>query len=584
MFRIRKVLDDVQPVNREALLQVKELLRGSFKSLDRHYLESIRECLTNPFKYRYRSILYVAENDKNTVLGMALFYHEPVLRYCYLDYLASLKQLTGRGIGGALYQRVTDECRQLGVEGIFFEALPDDPLLCRDPSMLKQNQSRLRFYENFGARPVIGTAYETPVEEGGDNPPYLLFDDLGLETSLRNSWFRKVVSSILMRVHKGVCSSRYLKMVLDSISDDPVQVRKIRYSRETPVDLSGLTLDRQKKILLVVNSRHDILHVRERGYVEAPVRVEAILKGLNALPFFRTVEVRTYPDRYLLAVHSERYVSYLKKACEKSAGFGAIYPNIYPDRVKTRPDGESPAHAGFYIYDSYTPIHENSFKAPRAAVNCCLTAAELILEGNNLVYALVRPPGHHAERELVGGFCYFNNAAVAAQFLSRYGRVAVVDVDYHHGNGQQEIFYSRRDVLTVSLHRHPREAYPYFSGFREERGDGEGKGYNLNSPLAGNVTGRQYLEELKLAMQKVGRFSPSYLVVCLGFDTARGDPTGDWLLGSTDFRGMGAVFGRLSLPTLVVQEGGYLNRSLGRNAAAFFNGLYRTHCLSGKRC
>lgn len=582
MFRIRKVLDDVQPVNREALLQVKELLRGSFKSLDRHYLESIQESLTNPFKYRYRSILYVAENDRNMVLGMALFYHEPVLRYCYLDYLASLKQLTGRGIGGALYQRVSDECRQLGVEGLFFEALPDDPRLCPDSSLLKQNQSRLRFYENMGARPVTGTAYETPVEEGGDNPPYLLFDDLGLGTSLRNSWFKKVVASILRRVHKGVCNSRYLRMVLDSITDDPVQVRKSRYPNETPFDLAGMSMNRQKKILLVVNPSHDILHVRERGYVEAPVRVEAILKGLRALPFFREVKARTYPDRYLLAVHSERYVSYLKKACEKSVGCGAIYPNIFPERFKTNPDGESPAHAGFYIYDSYTPIHENSFKAARAAVNCCLTAGELILEGNDLVYALVRPPGHHAEKELTGGFCYFNNGAVAAQFLCRYGKVAIVDVDYHHGNGQQTIFYSRRDVLTVSLHRHPGEAYPYFSGFREERGEGEGKGYNINVPLAGNLTGSQYLMKLRPVIQKVLRFSPSYLVVCLGFDTARGDPTGNWFLGTADFREMGALFGRLSLPTLVVQEGGYLNRSLGRNAAAFFSGLYRSHCLAGK--
>ena len=205
MFRIRKVLDDVQPANKNALQQVKELLTGSFKSLDPQYLESIRECLTNPFKYRYRSVLYVAENERNTVLGTALFYHEPILRYCYLDYLASQKSLTGRGIGGALYQRVVDECQQLGVEGLFFESLPDDPRLCSDPGILKQNQQRLRFYESMGARPVVGTAYETPVEEGGDNPPYLVFDDLGLGTTLRNAWFRKVVSSILKRVHKGVC-------------------------------------------------------------------------------------------------------------------------------------------------------------------------------------------------------------------------------------------------------------------------------------------------------------------------------------------------------------------------------------------
>ncbi len=577
MFRIRKVLDDVQPASRSALKQVKDLLQGSFNSLDPHYLESIQESLTNPFKYRYRSILYVAENERNTVLGVALFYHEPILRYCYLDYLASQKQLNGRGIGGALYQRVVDECQQLGVEGLFFESLPDDPRLCFDQNTLKQNQKRLRFYESMGGRPVVGTVYETPVDEGGDNPPYLVFDDLGLGKTLRNAWFKKVVSSILMRVHKGVCSAQYLRMVLDSITDDPVPLRPPKYSRDSPLELLEPGIWRQKKITLVVNALHDILHVRERGYVEAPVRVDAILKGLEGLPFFRTLAVKHFPDSHVLQVHDEGYLSYLKKACERAASYGAVYPSIFPDRRLARPDRSSPAHAGFYFMDTYTPISENAYRAARGAVDCTLTAAESILEGSGLAYALVRPPGHHAERSLTGGFCYLNNAAVAAQFLSHFGRVAILDLDYHHGNGQQAIFYARKDVFTLSLHLHPELGYPYFSGFREERGEGEGKGFNYNLPLSDKLSPEQYLVELKSVTQRIRKFAPSYLIVCLGFDTARGDPTGSWLLRPGDFRELGAAVGRLSLPTLIVQEGGYLHRSLGRNAMAFFEGLYRTH-------
>jgi acetoin utilization deacetylase AcuC-like enzyme len=230
--------------------------------------------------------------------------------------------------------------------------------------------------------------------------------------------------------------------------------------------------------------------------------------------------------------------------------------------------------AGYYCIDTFTPLNRNAYLAARRAVDCALTAAEELLRGRLLAYTLVRPPGHHAERRAFGGFCYFNSNAIAAQYLSRRGRVAILDIDYHHGNGQQEIFYGRADVLTVSIHGHPRFAYPYFSGFEDERGEGLGEGFNVNIPLPETLEPERYREALERALRVVRRFDPGFLVLALGLDTARGDPTGTWNLRARDFELNGRLVGALRLPTLVVQEGGYNTRSLGANARRFMAGLW----------
>jgi len=274
-------------------------------------------------------------------------------------------------------------------------------------------------------------------------------------------------------------------------------------------------------------------------------------------------------------VHDSAFVDYLRRACSRVNSGRSIYPYVFPIRNQRRPPKELPLRAGYFCMDTFTPLNENAYLAARRAVDCTMTAADRVLQGARYAYALVRPPGHHAERRIFGGFCYFNNAAIAAHYLSQFGRVAMLDIDYHHGNGTQYIFYDRADVLTVSIHGHPSFAYPYFSGFRQEVGEGAGKGYNFNLPLPETITPERYRKMLARAIRRIRRFAPRFLVVGLGFDTGAGDPTGSWPNRPADFGRIGAMIGQQGYPTLIVQEGGYRTRTIGANARNFFEGLAR---------
>ena len=574
MFRIRRIFDDATPVNQQTLNQVRALLKQQFDSLSPEKIDRIPSALRNPIKYGFRSILYVAEDNLLRLQGLALLDYDAELSFCYLDYLTSQASLTGRGVGGALYDRVRGEALSLGVVGIFFECLPDDPGLCRDPEILQQNQARMRFYERYGARPIAGTAYETPVTQGGDNPPYLVFDGLGKNPQLSAQFVKKVVEAILQKKYSDVCTPEYVRAVVDSIHDDPVKIRPERYrfkAAATNKQASGA--QHLEKIALVVNEQHAIHHVRERGYVESPVRIKNILSAIVPTEAFVQIPPSHFSDRHIAAVHDPGYLTYFKKASNLVAKDRPLYPYVFPLRNRSRPPVELPIRAGYYCIDTFTPISRQAYDAARAAVDCTLTAAHEILSGRRMAYALVRPPGHHAERGFFGGFCYFNNAAIAAQYLSPFGTVAMLDVDYHHGNGQQDIFYRRRDVLTVSIHGHPRFAYPYFTGFADERGEGEGAGMNVNYPLPEAADAASYSKTLESALRRIRDFKPTYLIVCLGLDTAKGDPTGTWHLAAGDFAENGKAIGAMALPTLVVQEGGYRTRNLGKNCQAFLLGI-----------
>jgi acetoin utilization deacetylase AcuC-like enzyme/GNAT superfamily N-acetyltransferase len=573
MFLIRRIFDNIAPANRNALAQVGAMLWLQFDDLDREKIDRIPEVLRHPLKYGFRTILYVAEDHRYQLRGLALLDHDADLSFCYLDYLASDGKLVGRGVGGALYQRVRSEALSLGVVGVFFECLPDDPVLCRSSETLKKNRTRLRFYEGFGARPIVNTAYETPVKPGGDNPPYLVFDGLGRRPSLSAAYVKQVVTCILKRKYGDICSPAYIRMVVDSVRDDPVRLRPPHYriARKTE-DRHAAVAFGLTRIALVVTDQHEIHHVRDRGYVESPVRIRAILQALQTTDIFDTVPPAGFGHEALAAVHDRGYLAYFKQASMYIDEDVPLYPYVFPIRNRARPPVELPIRAGYYCIDTFTPISKHAYIAARRAVDCALTAAREIISGRRIAYALVRPPGHHAEHGCFGGFCYFNNAAIAAHYLSKFGNVAILDVDYHHGNGQQDIFYHRRDVLTVSIHGHPRFAYPYFSGFADERGDGDAIGFNINYPLPENCNPSDYLDTLGKALRRIKEFRPTYLVVCLGLDTAKGDPTGTWNLTAQDFASMGRQIGQLCLPCLVIQEGGYRTRSIGSNARSFFLG------------
>ena len=571
MFHIRRISDGVRPRDREAIGQVQEILRNHFSMIPDKEIESLPELLKNPLKMKLRYLLSVCENFEGRVSGFALGAYAPDLNFYYLDYIAAGKKITGRGIGGALYQRVRQEAKALKAIGVFMECLPDDPALCSNQEMLKQNIARLRFYESFGATPIINTAYETPINPENDCPPYLVFDGLDRSGPLSRRNARKTVRAILTRKYGEVVGDEYIDMVVSSFKDDPVRLRPLR-KKSAPKAFSpaGPTF---RRIALVVNERHAIHHVHERGYVESPVRIQSIVRELEKTGVFDPLPPRQFSNKALLKVHDPGLVNYLRRVCARVEPNHSIYPYVFPIRNAARPPKELPVRAGYFCIDTFTPLNQNAYQAARRAVECSLTAAESLFSGYDLAYALVRPPGHHAERKVFGGFCYFNSAAVAADHLSRFGRVAVLDVDYHHGNGTQDIFYERDDVLTVSIHGHPSFAYPYFSGFKEEKGEGAGFGYNLNYPLREEVDGPYYVKTLKAALTKIKAFKPMFLVVALGLDVARGDPTGTWSLTAKDIEINGRLIGETGLPILVVQEGGYRTRTLGKNARCFFTGL-----------
>lgn len=569
MFRIRRVLDDLHPASRAALRQVQRTLAEQFPGVPPKEIDALREDLVNPFAKRFRTVLYVAERARGGVEGFAIVRHDPALAFCLLDFLAVGRGLSSRGVGGALYEHVREECGLLGARGLFFECLPDDPVACSDPKIAEANAARLRFYEHWGARPITGTDYERPIRPGDRDMPHLVYDDLDRGRPPARDFVRRVIRAILERKYAELCPVEYVDAVIRSVTEDPVRIRPFRYVRR---ELKHV-LRRAAAVPLIINAQHEIHHVRDRGYVEAPVRIHAILRELQQTGMFSLVAARVFARSHILAVHDADFVRYLEAVCSSAANDHAVYPYVFPLRNAARPPKELSLRAGYYCIDTFTPLHAHALAAAKGAVDCALTGAEGLARGWPLAYALVRPPGHHAEQRAFGGFCYFNNAAIAAQRLCGLGRVAILDVDYHHGNGQQQIFYARDDVLTVSIHGHPSFAYPYFSGFTDERGVGVGEGFNLNLPLPEQQSGAEFRKALARALRRIESFRPEFLVVAFGADTARRDPTGSWSLGTADFETNGRMIADLGLPTLVVQEGGYRTRSLGANVRSFFHGL-----------
>ena len=306
---------------------------------------------------------------------------------------------------------------------------------------------------------------------------------------------------------------------------------------------------------------------------DVPERVDSVLAALGRVEA-PTVRSEAELLSLLRQVHDADYLHLLRTAHDewRAAGrTGDALPYAFPVHRRPLALSRIDARLGQHAYDTCAPISEGTWGALLAGTDTLLGALDAVLGGEN-AFALTRPPGHHAGPDYMGGYSYLNWAAVAAVTSGR--RAAILDLDYHHGNGQQDIFFRRADVLTISIHGDPAFAYPYFTGFAEEVGEEEGAGFNLNLPLAERITAAQYARTLAYALNRIRQFEPSFLVVCLGLDTAKSDPTGTWSLRAADFESNGARVGALGLPTLVVQEGGYNTRTLGVNVRNFFRGLW----------
>jgi acetoin utilization deacetylase AcuC-like enzyme len=288
-----------------------------------------------------------------------------------------------------------------------------------------------------------------------------------------------------------------------------------------------------------------------------------------------------FADRHVERIHDPAFLQFLAEAWARWRDMGrdgdAIPMCWRGEGMKPdRPPAQLDAQLGFYCFDVMTPIAEGSWRAARASVDTALGAAALLASGaERSAFALCRPPGHHAGIRTYGGYCFLNSAAVAAQFLRDEGasRIAIFDPDYHHGNGTQEIFYERDDVLYVSIHADPASDFPFYSGFAQENGTGVGEGYNLNLPLPRGAGWTEWLPALDAALLRVRWHRPDAIVVSLGVDVFDGDPLSQFRFTADDFGRLGHAIAALGLPTLFVLEGGYDVDKIGDNVVRTLRGF-----------
>ena len=307
---------------------------------------------------------------------------------------------------------------------------------------------------------------------------------------------------------------------------------------------------------------------------ETVQRVDSIMEAIRDQTDWNVVKPTEHSIELLSSVHDAEYVSFLKNVWDEWAisNDGAILPHVWPAQtMKPKVPKSIFGRLGFYSFDAGSVITAGTWPAALDSARTAITAAEIAWQNQTNTFALCRPPGHHAERNAFGGYCYLNNAALAAEQLRQLGadRVAILDIDYHHGNGSQNIFYDRGDVLFASIHADPLLAYPYFSGYEDEIGRGEGAGANVNKVLADNTDWTQYQPVLKEVLQTIKDFHPAGLVVSFGADTYEADPISTFKLKSSDFLTMGQHIASLALPSVIVLEGGYAVNALGKNVVNF---------------
>jgi acetoin utilization deacetylase AcuC-like enzyme len=306
------------------------------------------------------------------------------------------------------------------------------------------------------------------------------------------------------------------------------------------------TTARAESILTAVAEAHEDFELRE----PAPIRVSE-LRGLHSPQLFNVYA-----------------------AAEQLPADTDFHPTVFPKLKRGEGDPTNIRQAGAYCFDSGTPLNAKTLTAATWSAACARSAAAALRTGSKLTYALSRPPGHHAQRDLFGGYCYFNNAGIAAKALRRSGRVVVLDIDFHHGNGTQSLFLRDDKVLTISLHGDPREYFPFFCGYASEIGEARGKGHNINLVLESGIDGSHYIQALEAhVIPAIQAFEPDHLVLAAGLDAYEHDPIGNFKLTTEDFFRLGERIGALGLPIAAIQEGGYYTPHLGRNAVALLRGL-----------
>ena len=312
---------------------------------------------------------------------------------------------------------------------------------------------------------------------------------------------------------------------------------------------------------------------------ERPSRADNIIKAIEQSQLGEILEPQTFSLQPVQAIHDADYIEFLQQAWQEwqSAGFsGEAIATCWPARrMQCRAPTFIDGKLGYYALAAETSITEGTWAAALASKDVALSGAQALVNGEQGIFSLCRPPGHHAAKDMFGGYCFLNNAAIAAQYLRDQGaqRVAILDIDFHHGNGTQDIFYQRDDVLFCSLHGDPEEAFPYFLGYADETGSGAGLGYNLNYPMPRGTPFSIWQQALADGLTKIKQFAPQHLVVSLGVDTFENDPISFFKLATADYQTIGNLIGELQIPTLFVMEGGYDIDEVGINVVKVLRGF-----------
>jgi acetoin utilization deacetylase AcuC-like enzyme len=337
----------------------------------------------------------------------------------------------------------------------------------------------------------------------------------------------------------------------------------------------------------IITSKH-LLHqspgeLTADGYVpafEKPERAELVLARAQEVGLGEVSAETPHDMADILRIHHAGLIALLEHGAQEWAALGRP-PGAIPftwqtrgmrqDRVPTSLDGR----LSYYCFDAACPIMPTSWEAIKSSADCALTATDLIIGGAKSAFALCRPPGHHAGADYYGGYCFLNNIAIAAQKLLDQGakRIAILDVDYHHGNGTQQIFYDRADVLVVNLHGDPNTEYPFHLGYADEIGVGAGEGYNANFPMPHGTAWDSYAQALCEGIKRIAAFAPDAVLVSLGVDTYKNDPISHFKLDHPDYLRMGEMIKTLGKPTLFVMEGGYAVAEIGINAINVLSGF-----------